>query len=326
MKSKLIYTIVAFFFAIQTIVAQNKISGTIKDEKSKEVLKGVAIYISDLKTGATTDKAGKYELENIKSGSYLLEISFNGYKKRVERIIILKDTLIDFILSESVAELNEIVITAVTRSTELKLSPIIIKPIDIGFLNQNSATNLIDALKNIPGINQLTTGSGISKPIIRGLAYNRVISLYNGIRQEGQQWGDEHGIEIDEYSIDRIEIVKGPGSLMYGSDGIGGVLNFISPKAPPSGQIKTQLISNYQSNNNFIGYSLSNAGNKNGIQWLGRFSNKFAGNFQNKYDGKVYNSGFQEYNGSLFLGITKSIFFRLCILAPLIFINPEFNF
>jgi len=135
MKSKLIYTIVAFFFAIQTIVAQNKISGTIKDEKSKEVLKGVAIYISDLKTGATTDKAGKYELENIKSGSYLLEISFNGYKKRVERIIILKDTLIDFILSESVAELNEIVITAVTRSTELKLSPIIIKPIDIGFLN-----------------------------------------------------------------------------------------------------------------------------------------------------------------------------------------------
>ena len=305
MKSKLIYTIVAFVFATQTIVAQNKISGTIKDEKSKEVLKGVAIYISDLKTGATTDITGKYELENIKSGSYLFEISFNGYKKRVERIIILKDTLIDFILSESVAELNEIVVTAVTRSTELKLSPIIIKPIDIGFLNQNSATNLIDALKNVPGINQLTTGSGISKPIIRGLAYNRVISLYNGIRQEGQQWGDEHGIEIDEYSIDRIEIVKGPGSLMYGSDGIGGVLNFISPKAPPSGQIKTQLISNYQSNNNFIGYSLSNAGNKNGIQWLGRFSNKFAGNFQNKYDGKVYNSGFQEYNGSLFLGLTK---------------------
>ena len=65
MKSKLIYTIVAFVFATQTIVAQYKISGTIKDEKSKEVLKGAAIYISDLKTGATTDKAGKYELENI---------------------------------------------------------------------------------------------------------------------------------------------------------------------------------------------------------------------------------------------------------------------
>ena len=93
--------------------------------------------------------------------------------------------------------------------------------------------------------------------------------------------------------------------MMYGSDGIAGVLNFISPKAPPVGQIKTQLISNYQSNNNLIGYSLSNAGNTKGIQWLGRFSNKFAGNYQNKYEGKVYNSGFQEYNGSLFLGLTK---------------------
>ena len=305
MKIKIIYTIVAFVFATQTVVAQNKISGNIKDEQTKEILSGVLIYINDLKTGATTDKEGNFKLENIKTGTYLFEISLIGYKKSVKRIYISKDTLVSFLISESVSELNEVVITAVSRSTELKLSPIIIKPIDVGDLNENSSTNLIDALKNVPGLNQITTGAGISKPTIRGLGYNRVISLYNGIRQEGQQWGDEHGIEIDEYSIDRIELVKGPGSLMYGSDGIAGVLNFISPKAPPVGQIKTQLISNYQSNNNLIGYSLSNAGNKKGVQWLGRFSNKFAGNYQNKYDGKVYNSGFQEYNGSLFLGLTK---------------------
>ena len=305
MKIKIIYTIVAFVFAIQIVVAQNKISGNIKDEQTKEILSGVLIYINDLKTGAITDKEGNFKLENIKTGTYLFEISLIGYKKSVKRIYISKDTLVSFLISESVSELNEVVITAVSRSTELKLSPIIIKPIDVEDLNENSSTNLIDALKNVPGLNQITTGAGISKPTIRGLGYNRVISLYNGIRQEGQQWGDEHGIEIDEYSIDRIELVKGPGSMMYGSDGIAGVLNFISPKAPPVGQIKTQLISNYQSNNNLIGYSLSNAGNKKGIQWLGRFSNKFAGNYQNKYDGKVYNSGFQEYNGSLFLGVTK---------------------
>ena len=305
MKINIIYTIVAFVFATQTFVAQNKISGNIKDEQTKEILTGVLIYINDLKTGATTDKEGNFKLENIKTGTYLFEISLIGYKKSVKRIYISKDTLVSFLISESVSELNEVVITAVSRSTELKLSPIIIKPIDVGDLNENSSTNLIDALKNVPGLNQITTGAGISKPTIRGLGYNRVISLYNGIRQEGQQWGDEHGIEIDEYSIDRIELVKGPGSLMYGSDGIAGVLNFISPKAPPVGQIKTQLISNYQSNNSLIGYSLSNAGNKKGIQWLARFSNKFADNYQNKYDGKVYNSGVQEYNGSLFLGITK---------------------
>jgi iron complex outermembrane receptor protein len=306
MKLKFIYSIIAFVFANQTFVAQNKISGNIKDDQTNEILTGVSIYISDLKTGTSTDQKGNYQLENIKTGTYLFEISFNGYKKRVERIDINKDTVLDFLISQSVSELNEVVVTAVSHSTELKLSPIIIKPIDMGDLNENGATNLIDALKNVPGLSQITTGTGISKPTIRGLGYNRVISLYNGIRQEGQQWGDEHGIEMDEYSIDRIEIVKGPGSLMYGSDGIAGVLNFISPKALPIGQIKTQLISNYQSNNNLIAYSLSNSGNKNGFQWLGRFSNKYAGNYQNKYDGKVYNSGFQEYSGSLFLGVSKN--------------------
>ena len=305
MKLKFIYSFIIFFVFTQSNIAQIKISGHIKDEQTNEALTGVAIYISDLNTGATSNEEGNYKIENIKPGNYLFEYSYTGYKKRVERIFIEKDTVINILISQSVSELNEVVVTAVTRSTELKLSPLVIKPIDAELLNQNSSTNLIDALQNVPGVNQITTGAGISKPTIRGLGYNRVISLYNGIRQEGQQWGDEHGVEIDEYSIDRIEIVKGPGSLMYGSDGIAGVLNFISPKSPPIGQVKTQFISNYQSNNNLLAYSISNAGNKNGFQWNGRFSNKFAGNYRNRYDGRIYNSGFQEYDGSLLLGITK---------------------
>lgn len=286
--------------------SQISIQGTINDKATKESLPGVSIYISDLKTGSVTDINGKYSINNIKPGAYLFEVSYVGYKRIVNRYQITGDTILNFILEESPTELNQIVVTAVTHSTELKLSPVIIKPVDITELNQNSSTNLIDALKNIPGINQITTGVGISKPTIRGLGYNRVITLYNGIRQEGQQWGDEHGIEIDEYAVDRIEIVKGPGSLLYGSDGIAGVINFLADVTPPAGKIETKLISNYQSNNNLLGYSLSNSGNKNGFQWLGRFSNKYAGNYQNSYDGKVYNSGFNEYAASVFAGVNKS--------------------
>jgi iron complex outermembrane receptor protein len=298
-------SLVAFVFATINIFAQNKISGNIKDD-NKENLAGVSIYFTDLKTGISTDKDGNYQMINLKSGTYLLDISFVGYKSIVKQVTITKDTIMDFVLVSAVSELNEVIVTGVSRSTELKLNPVIVKTIDRNTLNQNSSTNLIDGLKNIPGFSQITTGAAISKPTIRGLGYNRIITLNNGIRQEGQQWGDEHGIEMDEYAVDRAEIVKGPGSLMYGSDGIAGVLNFLAPKAPPIGEIKTQLISNYQSNNNLIGYSLSNAGSKNGFQWLGRFSNKFAGNYQNAYDGKVLNSGFREFDGSIFLGINKS--------------------
>lgn len=155
-------------------------------------------------------------------------------------------------------------------------------------------------------MDQITTGVGISKPIIRGLGYNRVISLYNGVRQEGQQWGDEHGIEIDQYNIERVEIIKGPGSLLYGSDGIAGVLNFLTPKPLAEGEIETQLITDYQSNNNAIGYSLSNAGNKNGLQWRGRLSNKYAGDYQNKNDGSVYNQDLKKSMEAYFLGWKKN--------------------
>jgi iron complex outermembrane recepter protein len=291
---------------LQKGFSQNSLLGNVKDTPTKMPLVGVSVYINDLHKGTLTDKEGNFKIENIKAGNYLLEISSVGYKSNIEKINIQNNTTLYFQLNPATKELTEVVVTGVTRSTELKLSPVIIKAIDKNTLNQNSSTNLIDALKNIPGISQITTGASISKPIIRGLGYNRVISLYNGIRQEGQQWGDEHGIEIDENDIDRIEIVKGPGSLMYGSDGIAGVLNFISPKAPPIGQIQTQWVSNYQTNNQLFSNSISNSGNKNDFQWLARLSKKGAKNFQNAYDGKVYNSGYQELNGSLYVGINKN--------------------
>lgn len=305
MSIKYIYIYVVIIFTTSSLNAQHKISGYIKDKKTNENLSGVSVYINDLKLGVSSDLSGNYEIKNLKSGNYSIEVGRQDYNSVVYNIYIAKDTNINFELSTTHREISEVIITGVSRSTEIKQNPIIIKSIDKNFLNQNASTNLVDALKNVPGINQISTGAAISKPVIRGLGYNRVISLLNGIKQEGQQWGDEHGIEIDAYAIDKIEIIKGPGSLMYGSDGIAGVLNFLSPKSPHLGQIKSQLISDFQSNNNLLGYSISNAGNINGIQWAGRFSNRYAGNFQNQYDGKVLNSGFKEYNGNLFLGINK---------------------
>jgi iron complex outermembrane receptor protein len=306
MKSNIVSLLILLLCRIQILFAQYSVSGNIIDTQTKENVSGASVYISEIKYGAISDKDGNYAIENIKTGTYLFEISMVGYKKIVERISIYKDTVIDFSLGESVSELNEVVITAVSRTTELKLSPVIIKPYDMSMLNQNSATNLIDLIKNIPGVDQITNGTGISKPVIRGLSHNRVLTLYNGLRQEGQQWGDEHGIEIDEYAVDRIEVVKGPGSLLYGSDGIAGVINLIPAKALPPGQTETQLVANYQSNNNLIGFSASHAGNANGLQWMGRLSSKLAGNYQNAVDGKVYNSGFREYDGGLFLGIHRA--------------------
>lgn len=306
MNIKSIISLCAFLIVSFNTLSQHSISGTVNDIETQESLPGVTIYISDLKTGAITDINGHFTIKNLKPGIYILEISYTSYKSVMRKINLSEDTTLHFSLSPSITELNEVVITGVARTTKIKQSPIIIKTINTSTLHQISATNLVDLLKNVPGISQITTGAAISKPTIRGMGFNRIITLNNNIRQEGQQWGDEHGIEIDEYTVSRVEIIKGPGSLMYGSDGIAGVLNFMPHQLANKGEIRNQLITNYQHNNHLIGYSLLNSGNKNDFYWSGRFSNKTAANYQNKIDGKVLNSAFREINGSLFLGTNKN--------------------
>ena len=306
MLIKKIYFFVAMLFAAQLVMAQYKLSGKITDFDTNEPVKNASVYLVDLKTSTVSDQNGNYAFQNLKSGKYFVEITGDNYTSLLVSIEVNQDAVSDFTLQKSAKEIDEVVVTAVTRASELKKIPVVIKSVDKNIINQNASTNLIDGLKNIPGVNQITSGAAISKPVIRGLGYNRVITLVDGIKQEGQQWGGEHGIEIDEFSVGKVEIVKGPGSLMYGSDGIAGVLNFISPKVAANGKIENQLITNYQTNNNLIATSFSNKGNKNGFVWEGRLTNKLAGNYENKYDGKVLNSGFKELDGNLMLGINKN--------------------
>ena len=202
-------------------------------------------------------------------------------------------------------KLNELVVTGVTGDTKLKnaTAPIsIIRPQE---LRSTASTNVIDAIAHQPGLSQLTTGGGISKPIIRGLGYNRVVVMSEGVRQEGQQWGDEHGVEVDGGAVNSVEILKGPASLMYGSDAMAGVIILHSQPTAAEGTMHANASTEYQTNNGLFGYSLSFAGNQKGFVWDARFSHKMAHAYKNKYDGYVPGSQFQERAGRLRLGLQK---------------------
>lgn len=302
---KYIITFLAFCWGIH-IKGQTTLSGRVTSKESGEGIPGATIYLADLKTGITTDANGQYKLVHLPNGKFLVECKIVGYNTTTKTILLEGETKLDLEIEESAVEIQEVTVTGSSQSTELKDNPVPMTIINQNFLFENTSTNLIDNISKEPGINQLSTGAGISKPVIRGLGFNRIVTLNNNLRQEGQQWGDEHGIEIDEFSVDRVEIIKGPGSLMYGSDAIAGVVNFLSPYPLPLGQIRSGILSNYQTNNHLQAYSLYNTGNIKGFNWLVRGSMKQAGNYKNAYDGYVYNSGFKEYDLNGYLGINKS--------------------
>ena len=203
-------------------------------------------------------------------------------------------------------KLNELVVTGVTGDTKLKNSTAPISIVSGKELRQTTSTNIIDAIAKQPGISQITTGSGISKPIIRGLGYNRIIVMNEGVRQEGQQWGDEHGIEIDPQNVNSVEILKGPASLMYGSDAMAGVLILHGSPILPEGEMKATVSTEYQTNNGLFDYSLNFAGHQKAFVWDGRFTDKMAHAYKNKYDGYVPGSQFKERAARLMFGLNEA--------------------
>ncbi|WP_205511216.1 TonB-dependent receptor [Longitalea arenae] len=283
------------------------LTGKITDAKTGEPLPGASIYVHDLKKGTISDDKGMYRITNLNTGKYLVEITYRGYSSIIESVPVQGETQKDFSLKEAVVENEEVTVTGVSAATRIRQSP---QPVDVIRKEQLfnvSSTNAIDALtKTVPGVNNLSTGPAISKPFIRGLGYNRVVTINDGMRQEGQQWGDEHGIEIDDYSIQRIEVLKGPASLMYGSDALAGVINIISQRPVADGRITANILSEYQSNNALRGFYGDVAGTKNGFSWNVYGSYKGAEDYKNKYDGRVFNSKFYNQNFGGMLGYNGS--------------------
>ncbi len=202
-------------------------------------------------------------------------------------------------------ELKQVVVTGPTGAVKMQDMSMPAGIVDRNSLRMTPATNIVDAVAKLPGVSQVSTGSGISKPVIRGLGYNRVVVVADGVRQEGQQWGDEHGVEIDGNAVSSVEVLKGPASLLYGSDALAGVLKLNTDPVVPLGKMRLNVNSEYHTNSGLVNYSFNYGGNKQGLAWNIRYGDKFAHAYKTPGDGYVPNTQFRERALSGMLGINK---------------------
>ena len=266
-----------------------------------------SVAVPALTQGATADENGRFTLPNLPASPQKLQVSAVGYATATPTVTLPTEKSLIIRLTSEGKTLAEVVVTGVGRATEIRRSPVPISAMSQKEIRLNANSNAIDAaVRGIPGLSAVTTGPNISKPFIRGLGYNRVLTMFNGLRQEGQQWGDEHGIEVDGYIVGRVEVVKGPASLLYGSDAVAGVVNLI-PGLPrgPEGEVHGEALAEYQGVNGLIGNSLAFNYQKNGFQTLVRASRRQAHNYRNPVDGLVYNTGFRELQLTGMVGVQK---------------------
>lgn len=307
---KIIIAVVSLCYSAAGYAEKNQqvnIHGVIKDAYYGQPLSGVNIVILPEGSVLVADSLGQFTFTPTRPSEKLLFVlSHTGY---LSDTLELKNQseLQTILLMPVSANLEDVTVNSTSQRRLAKENPIAMVTVHEKQLDQSIASNIMDALiKNVPGLKTVKTGPNISKPFIRGLGYNRVLTLYDGLRQEGQQWGDEHGIEVDPYSIAHAEVIKGPASLMYGSDALAGVVSLYPfiPKTP-DGVTRGRLTSEYQSNNGLIGNGLRFYNRDNHWYWIGSGSYRLAKNYKNALDGRVYNTNFKEGSAAFSLGHTS---------------------
>jgi iron complex outermembrane receptor protein len=276
--------------------------GKITDQSNHE-LEGATVYVMELGKGAIVESDGHFEINNLCSGTYTIKVQHLGHQTTEVKKDITGYTEIVVKLHQEERVLSQV--TVVTeRHTEQTHA---VSELSGKALDETRGLSLGESLRNIAGVNTLQTGPSIAKPIIHGLHSNRIVVMNNGLRHEGQQWGQEHAPEIDPFVANKLTVVKGAAGVRYGADAIGGVV-LVEPKDLPAeagigGEVNTVFLSNSRqgaASAMLEGYSAR----LKGLAWRVQSSGKRAGNFKAP-DYYLNNTGLSELNFSASLGLKK---------------------
>lgn len=277
------------------------LSGVVTDT-SGAALAQVRVTVLEIRRTTTTGPDGHYTLTNLPSGTYGIAFALVGYAPQVHRVALGDEGVsLDVVLRPTLIELPELQVTASPLATTSLTSPQPVSLLSSEELQANRAPTLGETVNALPGVRNLSTGSGVGKPVIRGLSSNRVLVLSDGQRLENQQWGDEHGPQVEAGEAERIEVIRGPASVLYGSDALGGVVNVVSPPLPDaSGRspfVDGRAIASYSTNNEQPDGTLALEGGSGSLGFRGSFTGRRSGDIGTPA-GELFNSGGRTLNGS----------------------------
>ena len=273
--------------------SQNSLSGTLTDSNNKPI-EYIIVEIPALQKGVVTDSVGKYRISNIPVGSYKVLFYAIGYDSQRSEITFdagEKDLNLNIELKQRVIEIDEVIVS--TPFHQLQNENIVkVNKVGLKSLEQQAAVSLSQGIDQIPGVTILSTGVGIGKPIIRGLSGNRVVVYAQGIRLENQQFGDEHGLGLSAAGLESVEVIKGPASLLYGSDALGGVLYF-NPEKFGKKPLEVNLSSRYFGNTKGTATSAGAKVSNENLRFLARFSVQSHQDYLDGMGQSVFNTRFK---------------------------------
>lgn len=256
------------------------IRGQVMDN-NEEPLFGAIVEVHETGQKTQADTSGHFEISGLSPGSYHVHVYMAGFASTAQRVhISSNDAFINFQLAQSDLEIGEVVVEAERYVQDQRQKSLDLQVLEREEFQKHRRVSFAESLEREPGIRSMNTGQGISKPMLRGLSFHRIAVVDRGIKQEGQQWGADHGLEVDPFDMERVEIIKGPSSILYGSDASGGVINIRTPSFPAENTIRGNLNLTGASQSNLIGGSAMVEGNNNNFLYRFRYSRQDYGDYR----------------------------------------------
>ncbi|RKS53258.1 iron complex outermembrane receptor protein [Gillisia mitskevichiae] len=238
---------ILFLIVCTSAYSQTTIQGKLIDTETKQPIIGGNIYISKLEKGTITNLDGDFQLHNIPDGELKIVISFIGYTTKTISFNAPSNDPLIIELQPTAIEMEAVIVS--TPFHKLQSENVVkVERESLEDLKKTGAVTLAEGITQIAGVESITTGAGIGKPVIRGLSANRVLVYAQGVRLENQQFGDEHGLGVSSSGVESVEVIKGPASLLYGSDALGGVLYLNPEKYAPKDSTTVDASLNYFTN------------------------------------------------------------------------------
>lgn len=289
------FFLLLFIFIALSGFTQYSVKGWVKQDSSDIVLAKVHVSIPELSIITLTDSSGFFHFDNIPYGNYFLMFKNGGYKTKIIHVKVIDNINLETLyLKPSFNEVPEVVIYGTNNSDLLKTANTISQLNQVDMRN-SGALNLSDGISKLPGVSQLSTGAGISKPVIRGLFGNRIQTVLYGLRFDNQQWQDEHGLGLSDVGIDRVEVIKGAASLLYGSEAMGGVINIIEEKTAPINQVTSDISFRCFSNTYGTAMDAGVKGAKEKFNWRFRTGFDSHADYSDGNNKRILNSRFGGY-------------------------------
>ena len=288
------------------LLSQNQLIGSVTDANTNQPIPFANIYLPQLEKGAITDEKGQFSISNLPSGNYKIVCSMLGYETYSANLQLPKSEGLEIILLPSTVEIEEVILS--TPFHKLQSENVMkVEQANMADLKANGAVTLSEGITDIAGVSSITTGQGIGKPVIRGLSSNRVVVYTQGVRLENQQFGDEHGLGLSDDGVESIEVIKGPASLLYGSDALGGVLYINAEKFARENESSASGSFDYYSNTEGVSTNLGYKASGENFKFLFRGGLDAYSDYNTK-DYRVTNSRFKSQDFKAGLGFQSTNF------------------